>query len=311
MLAETTNTRPTGKLTIASTFEMVVGLALFSAFLYAVASVMQQRAARSAPDDMSLRVALVVHLLGRRTWLLGIAADVAAFACEFVALGRGSIVVVQPLLVCGLLFALPLGAALTRDRFRTADWVGTSAIVSGLALFLIAGSPAPGTPDASPAAWTVVAALTLGPAMACLAAARHRPSNRRASLLATAAGMIYGLSAALTKTVSHALDRGLLHLLASWPAYALVVAGVGGMVIAQSAFQAGSLAASLPMLTISNLLAGVAVGAAAFHERLRSSAPALVAETAGLALVVAGVFALARSPLVAAVHQAPQPAGAR
>lgn len=294
---------------------MVVAFSLLAAFLYAVASVAQQRAASAAPREKSLRVGLLVHLVGRPLWLLGVAADIAAFGCEFVALHRGSIVVVQPLLVCGLLFALPFGAALTHTRLSRREWRGTVAILAGLALFLVVGAPAAGAPDASGAGWVVVLVATLVPAAACIAAARRRASRpadaaTTAALLAAAAGIVYGLSAALTKASGHLLDEGLGHALSAWTPYALVLAGVGGMIVAQSAFQAGPLAASLPMLTIVNLVAGVAVGAVAFHEGLRASAPAVSAEAVGLAAVVVGVVTLARSPLVAVVHDPPALTGA-
>jgi drug/metabolite transporter (DMT)-like permease len=283
---------------------MVVAFALLSALLYAVASVAQQRAASDAPADQSLRLGLLVHLVRRPVWVAGIVADVAAFACQFAALRRGSLVVVQPLLVCGLLFALPLGAALTHQRFTRAEWLGTAAVVAGLSLFLVVSGPARGRAETTGLAWAVIVLLTVLPTAALVLAAldRRRSAAMRAGLLAAAAGVVYGLTAALTKTSAHLLDRGLGHVLTAWQPYALAAAGLAGMVLAQSAFQAGPLAASLPVLTVADPVVSIVIGAAAFHEGLHASAGAVAAEAAGLALIVAGVVVLARSPLVAAVH---------
>ena len=88
-------------------------------------------------------------------------------------------------------------------------------------------------------------------------------------LLSGAAGVIYGVTAALTKTSSHLLDEGIVHLLVHWQPYALLIAGVGGMVISQSAFQAGSLDASLPTMSVVDPIVSIVIGALAFGETLR------------------------------------------
>ncbi len=87
-------------------------------------------------------------------------------------------------------------------------------------------------------------------------------------LLSAAAGVVYGVTAALTKTSSHLLDQGILLLLAHWQPYALLVAGIGGMVIAQSAFQAGSLDASLPTMSVVDPIVSIVIGAFAFGESI-------------------------------------------
>jgi drug/metabolite transporter (DMT)-like permease len=290
---------------------MVVVFALLSAFLYAIASVVQQRAASEAPADQALRMGLLVHLLRRPLWLAGFLADIGGFVCQWLALDRGSLVVVQPLLVCGLLFALPMGAALTHQRLSRRDWIGTLALVAGLALFLGIAAPNKGSADTTTLAWFVLVALTVVPTAGLIVAARRAVHSDalRAGLLSASAGLVYGLSAALTKTSAHLLDRGIWHALAAWQPYALLAAGLAGMVLAQSAFQAGPLAASLPVLTVADPVVSIAIGAAAFHEGLRSSPVAVLAEAAGLALVFVGVVMLSRSPLVAAVHET-EPTGA-
>src|SRR5205807_8952991 len=99
-------------------------------------SVFQQRSAAAAPHEHSMRVSLLVHLVRQPAWVGGVVADVLGYVLQFLALDRGSLVLVQPLLVSGLLFALPLGAALSRRRLRRRDWLGSAALVVGLSLFL-------------------------------------------------------------------------------------------------------------------------------------------------------------------------------
>jgi drug/metabolite transporter (DMT)-like permease len=277
---------------------MVVVFALASAALYAVASVLQQRAAAVAPAEHSLRIGLLAHLVARPMWLVGIAADAAGYVCQFVALDRGSLVLVQPLLVCGLLFALPLGAALSHQRLQAVDWTGTILIVSGLSLFLAVARPDHGHPEISGTAWALLFVCTMVPVGALVVAAQGDKRAQRAGLLAAGAGVLYGLTAALTKTAAHLLDIGVGHLLTSWEAYALVACGVLGMLLAQSAFQAGTLGASLPTLTIVDPVVSIVIGAAAFGEGLpvRGASPYL--QGLGLLVMASGVVVLARSPLV-------------
>src|SRR4029077_10991795 len=101
---------------------MAVVLALLSALAYAGASVLQQRAAREVPEELALRPGLLGRLIRRPMWLAGTASDWAGVGVQGAALGLGSILVVQPLLSTGLLFALPLSAAWNGRRLGARDW---------------------------------------------------------------------------------------------------------------------------------------------------------------------------------------------
>jgi drug/metabolite transporter (DMT)-like permease len=265
--------------------------------------VWQQRAAAAEPLDQSLRIGLLARLARRPLWVLGIVADVLGYVLQFIALGHGTLVVVQPLLVSGLLFALPLGALVSGKRMERRDWVGGGAVVAGLAIFLVVANPAKGRPVASDSTLAAIGIAVAVVAGVLLLAARGKEGARRAMLLATTGGLLYGFTAALTKTAAHLLDQGVGHLLTSWPTYALVAGGALGMLVTQSAFQAAPLVASLPMLTVVDPIASIAIGAFAFGEGIASSPVAVVTEVAGLGLLVWGVFALARSPLVSGARQ--------
>jgi len=161
---------------------MAVPLALSAAVAYALASVLQQRAAREVPESLSMRPGLLWRLFRRPLWLLGTVADWGGFGLQALALGVGSLIVVQPLLCTGLLFALPLGAAWEGRRLDARDWVGAVAMSVGLAVFLVVGAPTEGRDFASTHAW-VVAALVLGPVIAActIAAMRTRAQAAQAS----------------------------------------------------------------------------------------------------------------------------------
>lgn len=277
---------------------MVIAASLGAACLYAVASVLQHHSASGQPHEHTLRVRLLARLALRPLWLAGILSDVGAYALQFLALDHGSLVLVQTLMVCGILFALPLGAALHRGRLSAMEWLGAAATVAGLALFLVVASPSAGRGHASLVAWAVILAATLVPAAAMVRAGGPGPGIRRAVLLAGATGVAYGLTAALTKATAQLLGQGVGHLLAGWQTYALVAVGAASLLTAQSAFQAGPLRASLPILTVVDPVVSIVIGALGFGEGLSTSGAHLEVESAGLLVLAAGVFLLARSPLV-------------
>jgi drug/metabolite transporter (DMT)-like permease len=277
---------------------MVVLAALGSSLLYAVASVLQHRSAVAA-KSRPLRIGFVVELAGRPLWIAGMAADVAGFALQFFALSRGSLVLVQPLLVSGVLFALPLSGALSQRRLTAFEWSGAAAVVAGLSLFLVIAHPGSGGHQVTLLGWILVAVTAGVPVVVLVGVAARQPSGvLRAVLLACATGIDYGVAAALIKTTAAQFDQGLVHTLLSWDLYALVLCGVVGLVLGQSAFQAGPLRASLPALTVVDPVVSVLIGALAFGEPLSSAGAAPALEVVGLVVMTLGVTALCRSPIV-------------
>ncbi len=270
--------------------------------LYALASVLQHRAAVAQPQSEAMRLGLLARLVRNPTWLLGIVFDGMAYALQFIALGRGSLVLVQPLLVSGLLFALPLGAWLAGSRMTSRDWWGAAAVVVGLSAFLVTASPGKGHAEVANRAWLLLF-LVAGAAIAALLLAARRGSNRRrAALLAAGAAVNYGVTAALTKAAAALLASGIGELLESWELYVLIGAGLLGMVMAQSAFQAGALDASLPVLTVVDPIVSILIGAFLFGEGVRSGLAPTTVEGIGLVLVTIGVFALSKAEVVRSVH---------
>lgn len=281
---------------------LAVVCALAASLLYALASVLQHRAAIAQPKDTSLRLGLLTRLAHSRTWLLGIAFDALAYALQFLALGHGALVLVQPLLVCGLLFALPLGAWLAGNRMTSRDWWGSAALIIGLSAFLLTASPSRGHAMVANRDWLLLFVVTGAVMAGLILAAGTGSSRRRAVLLSAAAATNYGVTAALTKTAAHLLTSGVMRLLESWQPYVLVGAGLFGMLLAQSAFQAGDLDASLPTLTVVDPVVSILIGAYLFGEGVSSGLVKTPVECAGLVLMTLGVVALSKAEVVRTVH---------
>lgn len=276
--------------------------ALAAALFYALASVLQQWEAERQPPERALRPSLLAKLALRPLWIAGLGFDVGGYALQWVALSHGSLVVVQPLLVVGLLFALPMKARLSPYRMRGWDWTGAIMTTAGLAVFLAVSQPAAGHPNVRPVVWTMLVCAAAGLATLLVVVGRECGPRWKAMSYGTAGGVIYGVCAALTKTCSHLLSLGLGHLLGSWQAYAVVVGGIVGMVLAQSAFQAGPLDASLPALSAADPVVSVVIGAVAFGEAIQSGIIATTLEVISFSAVVVGIFMLGHTDAVNAAQ---------
>ena len=283
----------------------IVVLSLASAASYGLAAVLQHQATMREPPELSLRAGLLVSLARRPLWLVGNVLDGVGYLFQFLALRRGSLALVEPLLVLSLVFALPVAAWLEHRRVSAADVVSTGVIAAGLALFLGVARPGIGHPHASGVAWAILTAVIALCCGALVLGARGGGRRRSAVLLAAGSGTAFGYVAAVTERTGHILDAGVVHTLTTWAPYALLVGGVAALLLTQSAFHAGALRLSLPTLTAAQPLVAVAIGLGFFGEHVHSRGAAPVFELLGLVLMTTGVFVLSRSPLMVASEQEP------
>ncbi|MEV6280109.1 DMT family transporter [Nocardia sp. NPDC051832] len=254
--------------------------ALVAALLFAVAAVAQQRAAAAVPEGASLMGSLARN----PRWWAALLGDGGGYVMQVVALALGPVLLVQPILVSALVFALPLSARLNGSRISARTWGTALALVAALACFLIIGDPTEGNSDAPLGDWVWPLAVLLGLiAFAVVVGLRSDPT-RRALLLGAAGGSLYGLAAALTACVADQFARGFVHLLTNWQTWALVAAGLIGLYLQQRAFHVGPLAASLPAVTITEPLAAAFLGLAVLDERLRTNGFGVLA--IGIAVIV-------------------------
>ena len=264
---------------------MASALALIAAFLFAVAATLQQKGALNL-DGVSLANPMsLVRLVGQRMWLLGTVALLIGYLFQAGALDRGRLAIIQPLLVTTIVFALPLGWLLTNQHIGRREVGGALVIVLGLALFAIYGHPAGGNENAPNNEWAV-AIIALGVICALLLVlGRQGTPTRVAAVYGTVAGILFGLSAALTKPTLDMLHQSVGEMLSHWQCYALAVAGVLGFVLQQVSLGTGRLAPSVATVSVANPIVGVLLGVLIFDERL--SRPAWHVVVAVLALLVA------------------------
>ncbi|MGN6198476.1 DMT family transporter [Humibacter sp.] len=259
-------------------------------------TVLQRRAARAAPDRERFRPALMLDLLRRRTWLLGIGTAIGGFVFQAAALSVGELSLVQPLFAAELPLTLVIMRLFFHSRPGRRAWIGGLGMAIGLATLLIALAPHAGNQHVPPVAWivalSVIAALILG-----LVLAGRSPGATGAAVLGAAAGIGFGTTAAVMKVVMGQLRVSIVGMLASWQVYTMIAAGILSFFLLQNALQSGSLVATQPAVTLSDPIVSVVLGVVLFHDQVRFGFW-LIPEIIGLALILAGSIELSRSPVL-------------
>ncbi|ODQ92965.1 hypothetical protein BHQ17_15055 [Mycolicibacterium holsaticum] len=274
---------------------MAVLLALLAAVFLAIGIVVRQRATMDVAPEHGVSSVMVLTLLRRPLWWAGTAAAVTGFCFQALALVFGSLLLVQPILVSALLFALPLSARLANRRVTRGEWLWASALTAALGVFVVLAKTRPGDYEASAPLTAVVALVCVAAVTACVVVAVRRPGWRRAVLLAVAVGVLFGVVAVLTKVVMHMLTHnGLLAVLSTPIPYLLVLLGVIAVFLQQSAFHAGSLQTSVPTMLVLEPVIAVVLGAVVLGEHMTVNGVKAAAITVAVVAMMASTIALGR-----------------
>lgn len=271
--------------------------ALASAALSALALAALHRSAGMV-RDVSPRTGMSRFLVANARhplWLVGMLAATLASVLHAVALHDGPLTLVQPLMVSAVVFALAFRQLIEGRRPAPAQLSWAVALTAGLVVFLVAASPGQGPPQGPDAGPALVAVIALPAGMAlCGLFGRRADGRRAATWLGVGAGLAFAGTAGLLKEVTDQVNHGLGAVFATWPVYALAVAGVFGLVFNQLAFRAAPLPASLPALSTVDPLVSLVIGVSVFDEPFRSAPPELAMELIALVLVMVSVAALTR-----------------
>ncbi|KUI19735.1 hypothetical protein AU193_07455 [Mycobacterium sp. GA-1285] len=274
---------------------LVVLLALLAAVFLAIGIVVRQRATLDVPQEHGVSTVMVMTLLRRPLWWAGTAAALAGYGFQALALIKGSLLLVQPILVSALLFALPLSARLADRRVTRGEWMWAVVLTSALAVFVVLAKTRPGDYEASVPLSALVAVLCTGAVAACVILAVRTAGWKRAVLLAVAVGLLFGVVALLTKIVMFLLANGGVGRVLTTPAlYLLIVLGVFAVFLQQSAFHAGSLQTSVPTMLVLEPVVAVVLGAVVLGEHMTVGGVKAVAISAAVVAMAAATIALGR-----------------
>ncbi len=275
---------------------VVILLALAAAVTSALGIVIRQRATLEIPQDEGVSTTMFKKLLRNRLWWAGTAVAGSGYGFQALALTWGSLILVQPLLVSALLFALPMSARMAHRRVTTHDWVWALVLTFGLATFVTLARVQPGNYRPVPAVWILATVLCVTVVLACVVGGARTEGRRRALLIATAVGVLFGVVSVLTKvTVQRLNDEGLWGTLVVPAPYLVVILGVAATLLQQSAFHAGALQTSVPTMLVLEPLVAVSLGVIVLGEALSVTDPRTVAALAlAVAAMAAATIALGR-----------------
>jgi drug/metabolite transporter (DMT)-like permease len=278
--------------------DLAYGTTLAAAVLLGTGFVLQQYAAEREPQSRFLRPGILTDLLRKPRWLLGIACMIGGYVLSAWSLGHLELTLVEPLLTTYLVFALVLAVPMSRQRVGWTEVTGALVLVAGVTLVSVSRSTTPVGGElafGSPSNWWT-AAVIAGLALVVVRAGSRSHGEVRATLTGLGAGLIFGIQDGLTRqTLEVLLGNSPSVLFTSWALYALVGAGILGLWLMQNAFSAGPLHASLPAIAAGEPVAGIALGILVFGDRINIDPGMLAIEATGLAALIVGVIAVARS----------------
>ena len=282
---------------------LAVLVALCSAVCYATAAALQRRetarAAMSGAADggapASIGGLAFFRALARRPWWWGgVAAMATGAAIHVVALGLGSVTLVQPIGVTALIIALPLDAWLERRRILRLEWVGAAVLVLGLVgVFLLA--PHHTRPTIPVGADALVAAVSVLALVAVIVVATTRaPLVARAVARAAASGICAGGVSGLVRVLFRMVQTGSPPLIVALVLGAALILPVAAILLLQTAYRDGGLDAGMATQITVDQVTAAAIGIVVIGERFTAGGLGAVLASLSAVVAVVGLVTLVR-----------------
>ncbi|MGI9029108.1 MAG: DMT family transporter [Ilumatobacteraceae bacterium] len=276
---------------------MAIVVAVISSFIYTGSIAIQQVGNLRADRKQG---PAVLRLLTTPMWVLGFLLGLVGFGLHFVALGLGTLIEVQVAQTSQIVFMLPFSAWTAKAALERHELLGTALVALGLVGSIVFGQVRDGVDQPDNGAWVISIIITAAIVVALVLAARAA-HGFAAALYGTAAGIVYGVMAALMKDVTEIFSSdGLVAAFKDWQVYVLIVSGLGAVTLQQLALRAGHLSAGLSALSVGTPVMSTILGITIFEETFTTNGVEWLVYGIGVALAIAGVFVLARSPAIAA-----------
>lgn len=275
---------------------LAVVLALCSATAAALSTSVQHHAAENAPPSARGVVRLLQHLAGRPWWWVGQGLGLVTVSFHAAALHYGPLALVQPIVISGIVLAVPVRAAISRTLPPARELGAVTLTAAGLAAFLVASNPSESVVAGRTSLQVGLTAASAAVAAGVILGARRvRDGQYRAFLLGAGAGILFGLVAVTLKVAVHDLATGgVPGMLTSWAFWSCIVVGLGGVATNQLAYNAARLSASMPVLNIVDVLVALGFGYLVFREVPRYTPFPLLVEVVSMVAIAVGLWRLAR-----------------
>ena len=226
---------------------LAVGFALIAALVIAWGTVVRHRIAAHQPDNGD---SPIVAAAKRPLWWFALLTALSGYGFQVLALGFGTLLIVQPVLALTLMFTFPMTAFYEKRRLTMDEIIGGALLTVSVATLVILGKPVPFHGKVTFHDWLpaiIVTAIVMG---IIYAASIRMSTPYRGLSLGVITGIVYGFVAVLSKAAVNVFNHGgVLILLTVWEFYALIACAVFGTIIQQYAFNVGALRLSLPAMT--------------------------------------------------------------
>ena len=270
---------------------LAVLLALGSALSQAFGAVMRHRTAADA-----VGAGPAVSALRSPMWWAGTGVSGLGFVLQGAALAFGSLLLVQPVTVLSLMFALPIGARFMHRQVTRAEWFWGSVLTVCIVVIVVLGRPVGG--ETLPPWWQWLIAVALGVAAmtALLTIARGLLRKDRALLTGVAGGIAFAYVALFTKGV---VDRWVLHgwsgVVLNGEFYGLLAAGAIALAVQQSSFTKGAVHQTVPASTVTTPVVAIALGLGLLGERFAEGPVSLAGLGVAVAVMMVATVQLSRA----------------
>jgi drug/metabolite transporter (DMT)-like permease len=282
-----------------------LGFALVSALATNLSSLFKARGAPLArPIQVRHPLRSAAGLFRQRWFAVGWVIALFAWVLHVVALSLAPLSSVQAILSGGLVFLAVLAERFFGFHLGRRQWAGLGLTAVGLAVLGLT-TTSEGPQRSSLAALIAVesAILALGIGLVRISTRRAIEHRGEALLLATAAGVLFGVSDVAIKYLTHATGP-LFGLLSPWTLTAVISFVISFYASARS-LQIGLAVEVIAITSVAANLAAIIGGILVFGESVGSGAPQVTARLFAFCLVIAGA-GLMPAPLRATPDRAAQ-----
>ncbi|WP_214416118.1 DMT family transporter [Sphaerisporangium fuscum] len=262
-----------------------VSIALVGALGYAGGAALQQHEA--------VRGGASLKLVKRPRWWIGGVIGFAGASLHAVALSFAPLVLIQPVSVTTLVFAVPLAAVLHGRRPHKAEVLGSIGVAAGLlGLMLLIPQTDTRPVLSTPAAlgFLAVVAAVVG---VCELAARRAKGPTKALLLSIGAGSVTASVSTFVRVVGGGLGGDFSRLL-HWFTAAIPVLLVCAIVLLQKSYAVGYFGIAYAGVQVVDPITSVLAGAILLGEPLPSGAGNAIPAVISAAVLIAGTITLGR-----------------
>ncbi|MEO3808215.1 DMT family transporter [Sphaerisporangium sp. B11E5] len=261
-----------------------ITVALIGALGYAVGAALQQYEV--------VRGGASLKLVRRPRWFIGGVVGLAGAGLHALALALAPLVIVQPVSVTTLVFAVPLAAVLHGRRPSKAEVIGSVAVAGGLLGLMMLIPHDDSRPELStPAALWFLACVGTVTAV-CELVARRLRGPAKALVLSVGAGAVTAAVSTFVRVVGGGLGGDLTRLV-HWFSLAIPVLLLLAIVLLQRSYAVGCFGIAYAGVQVVDPITSIIAGVTLLGEPLPMSAHAAPALLFG-AVLIAGTVTLGR-----------------